>query len=339
MMIDYAYHYYKHNCCLLNFLPYKKREYDEKGFENMKQKTSAINQSEVAERGHYITDSVISKDGTTIGYLQLGYGPGVVLVGGSMESARSHIQLADALTDDFTVYLPDRRGRGISGPYHKDYNMQKEVEDLDALLTKTGAHNVFGVSASGIIVLQAALTLPSIHKIALYEPALILSGTEHTAWLTRYDSEMAQGKISAALITSMKGLQLGPPVFNIMPRWLLEYMTNKMMGVEDKKAKDGDVTMRTLAPTLHYEGKLLIEMTGTQERFRDMKADVLLLSGSKGLPFLKPTLDALEKILPSVKCVEFQGLGHGGSGNVDNAQGKGNRPDLVARELQQFFVK
>jgi hypothetical protein len=33
---------------------------------------------------------------------------------------------------------------------------------------------------------------------------------------------MAQGKVAAALITGMKGAQMGPPIFNVMPRWLLE---------------------------------------------------------------------------------------------------------------------
>src|SRR5215204_24909 len=58
------------------------------------------------------TGSVLSKDGTRIGYLQVGQGPAAVLVHGSNESARSHTRLALALADAFTVYLPDRRGRG-----------------------------------------------------------------------------------------------------------------------------------------------------------------------------------------------------------------------------------
>jgi pimeloyl-ACP methyl ester carboxylesterase len=62
------------------------------------------------------TGSVLSKDGTRIGYLRVGQGPAVVLLHGSNESARSHTQLALALADAFTVYLPDRRGRGLSGP-------------------------------------------------------------------------------------------------------------------------------------------------------------------------------------------------------------------------------
>ena len=56
---------------------------------------------------------VTSRDGTPIGYLKTGRGPAVVILHGSMESARSHTLLAQALAGDFTVYLPDRRG-----PWH-----------------------------------------------------------------------------------------------------------------------------------------------------------------------------------------------------------------------------
>ncbi len=146
----------------------------------------------------------------------------MVFLHGAMESAQSHMQLATALADAFTVYLPDRRGRGLSGPFENEYSIQKEVDDLDALLTKTGAHDVFGVSSGGVICLQAALSLPAIHKAALYEPALIVNGSISTAFLPRYDREIAQGKVAAALVTGMKGAQMGPPIFNAMPRWLLE---------------------------------------------------------------------------------------------------------------------
>src|SRR3954470_3608775 len=82
----------------------------------------------------YTTGAVTSRDGTPIGYRRLGQGPGVVLLHGAMESAHSHMQLAAALADAFTVYLPDRRGRGRSGPYSADYSIQKDIEDMDALL-------------------------------------------------------------------------------------------------------------------------------------------------------------------------------------------------------------
>src|SRR5947209_5157596 len=141
----------------------------------MKTKTSVNNQSTATAQEPYTTGSVPSQDGTTISYRQLGQGPGVVLVHGAMESAQSHMQLAEALAATFTVYVPDRRGRGLSGPYGEDYSILKEVEDIDALLTKTGTHHVFGVSSGGLIGLQAALILPAIHKAAIYEPALLIN--------------------------------------------------------------------------------------------------------------------------------------------------------------------
>src|SRR6266496_1004908 len=128
-----------------------------------------------AVQQNYVTNTVTSKDGTTIRYRQLGPGPGVVILHGSMESSTSHMALARELADAYTVYLPDRRGHNLPGPFRKDYNMQKEVEDLDALLTKTDTHLVFGVSAGGIIALQAVLKLPTIRKIVAYEPALIIN--------------------------------------------------------------------------------------------------------------------------------------------------------------------
>jgi pimeloyl-ACP methyl ester carboxylesterase len=284
------------------------------------------------------TDHVISADGTRIGYHSFGGGPGLVIVPGSMESAESHRQLGEALADMCTIYLPDRRGRGMSGPYGPDYSIRKEVEDLDAVLGQTGAHYVFGVSSSGLIALEAARTLPAVHKIALYEPALLMAGSTQTDWLPRYDQQLARGKLAAAMVTSMKGLELGGPVLGAMPSWLLTAFTKLAIRSEDKKAGPGDMTMRKFAPTLRYEALLLAEMTGALGSFRTVGADVLLLGGSKGLPFLKPSLKALEEVLPHVRRVEFAGLDHGGSGDVSKINA-GGRPDVVAPELRSFFAQ
>ena len=300
----------------------------------MKTKTSVKNQSTVTAHEHYITGSVTSKDGTTIGYRQYGHGPAVLLPHGTASSGYNHTQLAEALADAFTVYVPDRRTLGLSGPYSKDYSIQKEVEDLDALLTKTGAHHVFGVSSGGIICLQAALTLPAIHKAAIYEPPLFINGAP-TAVVARFDQEMAQGKVAAALITGMKGAQMGPPIFNVIPRRLLELLTNMAMKSEDKKGSGGYVPMRALAPAMHYDFQLVVEMSDKLESFRAIRAEVLLLGGSKSPAYLKVALDALEKVLPHVTRVEFPGLGHAASWNTD----RGGQPEPVAQELRQFFAE
>jgi pimeloyl-ACP methyl ester carboxylesterase len=93
----------------------------------------------------YTKGSVTSKDGTIIGYRQMGSGPGIILLHGGINASQHLMKLGNLLSDEFTVYIPDRRGRGMSGPIGEDYSIEKEDEDLDALLKKTGTHYVFGL--------------------------------------------------------------------------------------------------------------------------------------------------------------------------------------------------
>ena len=181
--------------------------------------------------------SVTSADGTTIGYRRAGDGPGVVLVHGAGQASQNFTRLAAALSGQFTVYVPDRRGRGMSGHYRGDHSLTTEVEDLSALLDQTRAHNVFGLSAGAVIAIEAARRLPTITKLALYEPPLEFDGITHTSWLPRYEREMAAGKPAAALVTIMKGTADRTPL-RLIPRLLLTGvlgLDDLFQGVSDRR--------------------------------------------------------------------------------------------------------
>jgi len=120
---------------------------------------------------------------------------------------------------------------------------------------------------------------------------------------------------------------------------LTEALAEAMLAAADKKAAPGDVTVRALAPTLHYDFQLVLASQNTREGFGDIQADVLLLGGSKSPSFLGASLDALERGLPRPERVELAGLGHAASGNADDPMtGKGADPERVARELRRFFA-
>jgi pimeloyl-ACP methyl ester carboxylesterase len=299
----------------------------------MKSSPSESQHSTAIVASQSMTASVASNDGTTIGYRQLGHGPGLVILHGTAESSHSHIELAEALADAYTIYLPDRRGRGLSGAYGAGYSVAKEVEDLDAILTQTGAHYVFGVSVGAIVSLQAARTLPSIQKLAIFEPPFILNESPSTAFLARYDREIAEGNVPGALVTAMKGSEMGPAFFRAMPHWLMVPLTKHMIAREDRKAKVGDVTMRMLAPTLHYDFQLICESEGPLDRFKDIRADLLLLGGTKSPTYLQTSVETLSKVFPRARRVTLRGLGHEASGNVD----QWGKPQQVAQELRRFF--
>jgi len=58
------------------------------------------------KKRQYSKRAVTSKDGTTIGFRQLGHGPGVVILHGGALASQHYMKLGAALADQFTVYTP-----------------------------------------------------------------------------------------------------------------------------------------------------------------------------------------------------------------------------------------
>jgi pimeloyl-ACP methyl ester carboxylesterase len=288
----------------------------------------------------YTANSVSSNDGTTIGYRLFGTGPGIILLHGGANASQHYSKLAAALSDAFTVYVPDRRGRGLSGPFGDNYGMRKEIEDLDAILRKTDVHFIFGLSTGALIALQAALELPSIHKAVLNEPPLDVDNSiiaMLSSFMSQFDREIAEGKVAEASATLLKdfgGYFLpgsAQPLVAIIPRFALVRLFRWILQRDAENVKGDDVPLQELIPTFHFDYQLVDEMKGTLETFKEVPAAVLLLGGSKSPAFLKHTLDALNNVLPNVERVELHGLSHGAA--LD-----GGQPERVAQALIKYFL-
>lgn len=279
----------------------------------------------------FTTSHVISKDGTKIGYRQTGSGPGVILVHGGMMTAKNFIKLASLLSAEFTVYIPDRRGRGLSGPFGPDYGIGSESEDLQALIHKTASDRIFGLSSGAIAVLQTAIIEPALKKVVLYEPPIPVKGTDPAAWSSRYESALSRGNLGKAMFTAIKGTD-DPSLFTALPSFLIAPLLNIAINANAKKQTGDDVPFKTLIPTMHYDLILVRESgsSGMIGRCKDLKAEILLLGGTKSLRYLKLALDALSTALPQAKRVEFRGLGHTAADND-------NSPEKIAKELIVFF--
>lgn len=279
-------------------------------------------------------ETVTSRDGTTIGYRRFGRGPGLVLIHGSMSSGAHHEELARLLADAFTVIVPDRRGRGLSGPDGASDPLTAGLEDVAALLEATGATNVWGLSSGADLALHAARTMPAITKLALYEPAILPDRSKAARILATFDTEMARDRIGDAMVTAMRGAEMGPGWMRALPKALLARMVAAGMAQEAKKPAGPYPTMRELAPTLHADFSIVTASSGRLDDWRSIRADVLLMGGSKSPAFLKRALADLARVLPNVRRVELQGLDHAASWDRDV---RGN-PGPVAVELRRFFA-
>ncbi len=283
----------------------------------------------------YTTDSVTSKDGTKIGYRIMGSGPSVILLHGGINASQHLMKLGALLKDEFTVYIPDRRGRGMSGPIGDDYSIEKEDEDLNALIKKTGSHYVFGTADGALFALHAAISNPDIHKVAAYEPLIFFGQPgleEFKTIIEHYNQHIAEGNVAAAMesLTKDSGKYM---VVNITPDFLLVPIFKLAIKLDAWKVKgDDDVSLQELLPTLHDELELVQKTEGTLRDYKNVSAEVLFLRGSETEPLLRDTQDTLNQVLPHSTLVELKGLDHG------SAQDYG-KPEPIARELKRFFLK
>ena len=283
----------------------------------------------------YTKGFVTSKDRTIIGYREMGSGPGIILLHGGISSSQYFMKLGAALADEFTVYIPDRRGRGLSGSFGDNYGLDREVEDLDAILKKTGAHYIFGGSSGGLISLEASLTLSDIHKLVLYEPIFYVNKPEmdkFNASVEHFDRELMEGKSVTAMVDITKSEGHPAGVFYKLPDFIMKIIFKLILLQDEKRVNGDDVTIEDLMPTLKFDVQLVNETEGKLDDYKGVSAEVLLLSGSKSMinTLLQDTLDALNKILPHVKRMELLGLDH------DSAQNYG-KPEIIAQVIKRFY--
>lgn len=283
---------------------------------------------------NYSIHSVTSHDGTKIGYRQMGRGPGLILLHGGMSSSQNFMTLADILSEDFTVYIPDRRGRGLSGTFGDGYCIQKEIEDLNAIIRETDTHNIFGLSSGALIALKTSLYSDSIHKLAVYEPDFATDHSiieKHNVFMQRFEEEIVKGEFGAAFVTITRGLDIIPSIFKYLPRFMLVIFFNHAIKRDSENIKEDEVPLVELIPTQHFDYQLLIESEGSIDDLNAISSQVLLLGGSKSPVFFKRSLGKINNMLVCVKRIEFRGLGH--TAPMDN-----NQPELVAEELRKFFI-
>jgi pimeloyl-ACP methyl ester carboxylesterase len=288
----------------------------------------------------YTKSTVTSKDGTVIGYRQMGSGPGLILMHGDMGSSQHFMGLANALSDVFRVYIPDRRGRGLSGPFGDNYGLQKEIEDMDALLKKTGAHFLFGASSGALIILQSSLILGGIDKIALYEPMVYVNKYEMDKFNEinqRVNQEIAEGNLTSAMVTGLEVItkvnpeEKPPSPIYYLPSFVWKLIFRMILRSDNKYVKGDDVLLKDLLPTRRYDNILVNETEGKLENYKNISAEVLLIGGSKSSLFLKHSLDALKEILPNVNRVELKDLDHDSPQNTRD-------PEVIAQEIILFFL-
>src|SRR3954471_2644607 len=147
--------------------------------------------------------NVTSADGTRIAFEARGSGRALILVDGALcyRGMGPSADLAKTLSSTFTVFTYDRRGRGESGDSAR-YAVQREVEDLQALIAEAGGEaSLYGVSSGAVLALETANQSTGVRRIAVYEAPFVVDTTRPALddYWRRIDTAVAAGQSSEAV--------------------------------------------------------------------------------------------------------------------------------------------
>lgn len=247
---------------------------------------------------------VTSADGTTIGFGHLSdRGPALVLVSGGLDDGSENLPLGRQLVGGFAVVTYRRRGRGDSGDT-SSYSVEREVEDLAAVIGAVGGHaSVFGASSGGALVLEAAAAGIAIDRIAVHEVPYLVSGELLAAW------RLYTGDLAAALDRGDHDEAL---------RLFMRLAGSTAEDIAAAAAAPVWPALVALAPTLRYDAACLGDGPPPADRLAKVAQPVLLTTGgtldpySSGLPldFYSAAADATAAHLPNARRATVPLAGH-----------------------------
>ena len=255
---------------------------------------------------------VTSKDGTRIAFDRLGSGPAVILVSGGSVDRMSNAGVAALLASDFTVFNYDRRGRGPSGDT-PPYAVEREIEDIEAVVTAAGGSAcLYGSSSGAALALAAAEALKGrITKLALWEPPFILdpSARPPADQVEQYNLMLAEGRRGDAA----------------------QYFMEKVVGmpaefVAGARSQPWWGATEALAHTLPYDATIMGDYSLPTEQAKAVGVPTVVIDGGASFGFMGPTADALAKVLPGGQRRTLAGQEH----NID--------PGVLAPALKEFFA-
>lgn len=264
---------------------------------------------------------VTSMDGTKIAYDQFGQGPALILVAGAFSYRKfpDQVQLARLLSENFTVFNYDRRGRGDSGD-SQPYAIEREIEDLQALIDEAGGSAyVWGLSSGAVLALHAAMKGLSITKLALHEPPFVVNPTDRRPPdnFVSYIAELIATNRRAEAIKYFMTSGMGAPSFVVRLMRIMPGVWSNLMAV---------------AHTLPYDAALLDGyMEGKplpMDLWSGLTIPTLVLEGLESPAGLRHGAQALAQVLPNAQLISKKGLGHTKKLNAK----------LISDELATFFL-
>ncbi|MEU9079889.1 alpha/beta fold hydrolase [Kitasatospora sp. NPDC004745] len=238
---------------------------------------------------------VVSRDGTTIAYEKAGEGPPIVLLNGSFRDHTIFDALVPELAPHCTTYVYDRRGRGESGDA-AEYAVEREIEDLRAVIEEAGGSAVVFAGSSGAnLAIEAALAGAPITKLALHEPFYRVDGFPKPVWnfAKTLRVTLEEGRRDEA-VEYYLGAFLG-----LTPDTVAEWRQGPIWAMNEANAH-----------TLVYDTTICGDCSIPADRLAGYRTETLVLNSSGTSAWLRAAARATAAAVPNGRALELPGSWH-----------------------------
>jgi pimeloyl-ACP methyl ester carboxylesterase len=242
-------------------------------------------------------NKIISKDGTPIAFNKTGTGPAVILVDGAFCSSSfgPMAKLAPVLDKYFTVIVYDRRARGDSSDT-KPYDVQREIEDIEALIgVAGGSANIFSISSGAILAIRAAASGLNISKLALFEPPFVGNPkgrrpANAEAELNLMIAEKRRGDAVSYYLRTVMGVPaILPWILHLTPNW---------------------AKMKANAASLPYDAAVCGDFNIPKTWVGSLNIPTIVIDSSKSPKSLREAVRAVAELLPQGRQITVNGKIH-----------------------------
>lgn len=234
---------------------------------------------------------VRSPDGTTLACWRAGSGPALLAVHGTISDHTIWDLVRPLLAPAATVYALDRRGHGQSAD-HARHDLEREVEDVIAVAATVGAPvDLLGHSYGGLVALEAALRLPNLRRLILYEPSVDEANLEN---LIERVERLVAAKDRDAALTAVLADRLSIPA----------------EALADWRELSGWTNARDNVDTWPREARTIARYHFNPSRLQTLNAPTLVLVGEQSPTWRHQACHAIADALPTAEAVTLNDQGH-----------------------------
>ncbi|WP_369370392.1 alpha/beta fold hydrolase [Promicromonospora sp. Populi] len=244
-----------------------------------------------------------SADGTRIAYDLTGPLPGPVPAVVVVDGVLAHrlpvtLAVASELADRVTTLRYDRRGRGGSGDT-PPYSVDREVDDIAALLQVTGPAVLLGISSGVFLALRAAADLGAVVTgVLCYEPT--------------YDVASGEPPVDPRMIAGVEAcIEVDDPGSAV--ELFLDVVGMPCRIVPRMRASSSWADLEAIAPTIAYDGRVLAGVAlgrrALMGRWDLITQPVLVIDGAASAAPVAAAAQSLAAALPAARRVTLPGHG------------------------------